>query len=211
MSEQSVWGIHGGKTGDANDLFTRHNVIALGWDEVGDLSELPANREAFKALITETYPSAKPGALPIYAGQLFRFLYELQIGDLVVYPSKVDKLIHLGQLSGSYSYSPTPEQHYPHHRSIDWVKAIPRTHFSQGALYESGSGMSFFQIQNYADEYRAAIEGKAATEVPPEDETAALVSEEIEQATRDFVLTASRFCTGRRTASPSWSSFLGAW
>lgn len=188
MTEASVWGIHGGKTGDADNLFLNHEVIALGWEEVGDLSALPASREAFKALVTETYPTAKPGAIPVYAGQLYRFVHELQVGDLVAYPSKIDKLIHLGRLIGTYSYAPAPELHYPQHRDVEWIKSIPRTHFSQGALYEIGSAMSFFQIRNYADEFVAAVEGKAATEVPPEDETTALVADEIEQTTRDFIL-----------------------
>jgi restriction system protein len=41
-----------------------------------------------------------------------------------------------------------------------WLRAVPRTHFTQGALYEIGSAMSFFQVKNYADEFRAALEGK---------------------------------------------------
>lgn len=31
---QTIWGIHAGKTGDADTLFLEHNVIALGWDQV---------------------------------------------------------------------------------------------------------------------------------------------------------------------------------
>jgi len=37
--EITVWGIHGGKTGDADTLFLKKNVIALGWSEAGDLSK----------------------------------------------------------------------------------------------------------------------------------------------------------------------------
>jgi restriction system protein len=34
----------------------------------------------------KTYPDAKPGAIPTNAGQLFRFVHEMQVGDLVAYP-----------------------------------------------------------------------------------------------------------------------------
>ena len=33
----ALWAIHGGKTGDADNIFLKHNVIALGWVEMGDL------------------------------------------------------------------------------------------------------------------------------------------------------------------------------
>jgi len=32
---------------------------------------------------------------------------------------------------------------------------VPRTRFSQGALYEIGSAMSLFQVKNYVDKFRA--------------------------------------------------------
>ena len=38
MNDLSLWGIHAGKTGDADDLFIKKNVVALGWNQVHDLS-----------------------------------------------------------------------------------------------------------------------------------------------------------------------------
>ncbi len=51
-----VWGIHAGKTGDAHSLFMNHNVIAIGWVPMGDLSKIPADRESFKQLAVKVYP-----------------------------------------------------------------------------------------------------------------------------------------------------------
>jgi len=73
-------------------------------------------------------------------------------------------------------------------RQVKWIKSLPRTSFSQGALYETGSALSLFQVTTYADEFRAALEGKAAAQDVKEDETVALVADEIEQTTRDFIL-----------------------
>lgn len=57
--EQIVWGIHAGRTGDADTLFLKHKVVALGWSQMGDMSALPADREAFKKRVTEAYPGRK--------------------------------------------------------------------------------------------------------------------------------------------------------
>lgn len=187
-TETAMWGIHGGRHADADSLFLKHNVVAIGWRDMGDLSTLAADREAFKARVVEVYPDEKPGAIPNYTGQLFRFVHEMKKGDLVVYPSKRDRQVHLGVVEGAYSYDPATEPAYPQHRQVRWLKVLPRTHFSQAALYEIGSALSFFQVRNYADEFRTALEGPAIQGAKEGDETVALVAEEIEQATRDFVL-----------------------
>lgn len=188
MAEKTIWGIHAGRTGDAETLFFKKHVIALGWAEIGDLSLLKPNREAFKAAIVRAYPEKKPGAIPVEAGQLFRFVHELKTGDLVVYFSKTDRQIHYGQVEGPYKYQPDLEKHYPNTRPVRWLKAFPRTSFSQGALYELGSAMSFFQVSKYADEHTALLEGRPVSPPDSDDETVALVAEEIEQNTKDFIL-----------------------
>jgi predicted Mrr-cat superfamily restriction endonuclease len=62
----------------------------------------------------------------------------------VIYPSKRDRKIHIGEIAGPYQYDPKPEEGYPQRRAVKWMKSFPRTKFSQGALYEIGSAMSFF-------------------------------------------------------------------
>ena len=186
--EATIWGIHAGKTGDANTLFLKKKYIAIGWSKVGNLGGLQANREAFKAKVAEVYPDKKPGAIPNNAGQLFRFIHEMKLGDLVVFPSKQDRQVHIGEVSSSYTYDPILEEGYPNLRSVKWLRALPRTHFTQGALYEIGSAMSLFQVKTYAEEFRAALDGKIALQPVVKDETVALVAEDIEETTRDFIL-----------------------
>lgn len=188
MTEPTVWGIHAGKTGDADTLFLKKKVIALGWDEIGDLAALKPNRDSFKASVSAAYPDLKPGAVPVNAGQLFRFVHEMKPGDIVVYPSKSDRQVHIGKVEGPYSYNLGLSKGYPHIRPVSWLKAAPRTDFSQGALYEIGSAMSLFQVKNYADEYLAVLEGKAAPPPVAEDQTVAYVADDIIQNTRDFIL-----------------------
>jgi restriction system protein len=186
VSELQYWGIHGGRTGDAHSLFLKEKVVALGWSAVGDLSKLAPNRKAFKSAVAANYPDKKAGAIPVDAGQLFRFVHEAKAGDMVVYPSKTDRRIHIARIIGPYVYAPTDEFTYPHRRRVDWLTDVPRTRFSQGALYEIGSSMSFFTVKTYADEFRAVLEGKSAPTPVAEDESVAAIAEEIEEQTRDI-------------------------
>ena len=188
MKECSIWGIHAGKTGDADTLFLKKDVIAIGWGELRDLSKLPATREAFKQAVATAYPNKKSGAIPNNAGQLYRFVHEIHQNDLVVYPSKQGRQVHIGRIEGGYRYDQSTESGYPNRRSVKWLKALPRTRFTQGALYEIGSAMSLFQVKNYADEFKAALEGEAAPPPVDKDESVVLVVEDIEETTRDFIL-----------------------
>ena len=186
--DKTLWGIHAGRLGDADSLFLKKSVIAIGWHEMGDVTSIAADREALKAKTSETYPKAKPGAIPGHAGQLYRFITEMQSGDLVVYPSKIDRQIHIGKIASAHRYDPSLNSEYPNVRTADWLGEYPRTRFSQGALYEIGSALTLFQVKNYADEFLAALAGEATNPTDSDEETAAVVAEEIEATTRDYVL-----------------------
>lgn len=189
IGEQRVWGIHGGRTGDADGLFLKQSWIALGWAKVPDLSKLGADRSAFRAAVASAYPDKKPGAIPNNAGQLFRFVHEMGEGDLVVYPSKADRRVHIGKVTGGYAYAPQREAGYPHQRPIKWIAERPRSDFSQGALYEIGSAMSFFSVRNYADEFIPVAAGNQVAAEPAEDaDDIAEIAAGIEEQTGDFII-----------------------
>jgi len=183
-----IWGIHAGRKGEADSLFLENGRLAIGWPGVGNLTMLSPDREAFKVAVAKSYPNAKPGAIPNYAGQLFRFLLEMKDGDLVVFPRKQSRRIHVGRVVGGYEFLPGLNSEFPNTRKVEWLKDFSRTQFSQGALYEVGSALSLFQIKNYAEEFFAALEGKMLATVSEEDESVEVVAEAMEETTRDFVI-----------------------
>lgn len=187
--EVKIWGIHAGALGEIDSKFLNKSkpCVAIGWDAVGDFSRIPAERDNFKEMLVQAYPDTKKGAVPTTAGMLYRFVHEIQNDDIIVYPSKIDKLVHIGKVTGSYEYNAALDKHYPNIRPVEWLKHIPRTKFSQGALYEIGSALSLFQVKNYSEEFFAALSGETISEPVEEDATVAKVAEEIEQNTRDFI------------------------
>lgn len=182
--EKRIWGIHS----QDDNLFLKGNVIAIGWADMGDLSKIEPTREAFKEKYVLTYPNAKKGNIANGAGMLYRFCLETQIGDYVVFPSKSNREINIGVINGEYFYDPS-QREYVQTRKVKWLKHLPRTSFSQGALYEIGSAMSYFSVKNYAYELLAALD-KDFKKIPPdiEDESVAATADEIIESTKDFIL-----------------------
>ena len=183
VEEGKMWGIH---TQD-DYLFLHGNVIAVGWKEMGDLSTIAPDRESFREKYSVAYPDSKKGSISTSSGMLYRFVHEMQLGDYVVFPSKTDRMVNIGVVDGDYQYVPDAVE-YKQQRRVKWIKHLPRTSFSQGALYEIGSFMSLFTVKNYADEFLAALDKGFKKELPVEDESVGATAEEIVESTKDFIL-----------------------
>lgn len=183
--EKRIWGIH---TQDDN-LFLKNDVIAIGWKDMGDLHLIEENRDAFKEKYSHTYPDVKKGSIANGAGMLYRFCYEVQTGDYVVFPSKSNREVNIGVIESDYVYDSTQVE-YVQTRKVKWLKHLPRTAFSQGALYEIGSAMTFFTVKNYADEFMAALDKdfKKNFSAYSEDESIGATAEDIIESTKDFIL-----------------------
>ena len=96
MEDKKIWGIH-----TLNDhMMLDKNLIAIGWTEMGNLSGIPAEREAFKQKYREIYPDAKVQSVANSAGMLYRFVHETAVGDYVVLPSKFNREINIGLITG---------------------------------------------------------------------------------------------------------------
>jgi len=151
--------------------------------------------------ILEKIPDAKTGALPVYAGILYRFTHEIQAGDLVVYPSKHDRMVNIGKLTGELVHITDEKDEYPNHRGVEWIGHFPRSDFSQSALNEIGAFITLFLIQKHRHEFLAKIgygepidaaaleEQDGAEEASTDDDTATVaVSQQAEVTTSDFVI-----------------------
>ena len=183
--DKRVWGIH---TMD-DRLFLDKNIIAIGWGQIGDLSLIDAGREAFKKQYSTIYPNAKKRSVAGSAGMLYRFAHEVQIGDYIIFPSKIDRKINIGIVESDYFFNPDAQE-YVQQRKVKWLKHLPRTAFSQGALYEVGSALTIFSVKNYADEFLSALEKgfTGVVQAAEPDETVAATAEEVIESTKDFIL-----------------------
>lgn len=86
-------------------------------------------RDAFKEKYLQVYPDAKQGSVDNGAGMLYRFACEVQVGDYVVFPSKIDRMINIGVVEGGYEYDADAAEYVRQHK-VKWMKHIPRTAFS---------------------------------------------------------------------------------
>lgn len=184
MTEAVLWGLHMGVQHGMRPV--EQDYITIGWHETGDLSAIPKNREGFKARVLATLPHCKPGAVPGVAGVLYRFSVEMKVGDLIVFPCKIDRQVYLGRVESGYAYDAGGGE-YPNRRNVKWLKALPRAAFPQAALYEIGSAITLFRVATHADAFLAALSGETLP-ADTDDASAEEVTAQVEESTEDFII-----------------------
>lgn len=171
--------------------------VAIGWSALGDPRQY-ADRETIKAALAERYPDKKAGSRPVDAGILYRFAYEMQAGDIVVYPSKHDRMVNIGRFTGSFDHIADDPDDYPNHRGVEWILHLPRNEFGQSVLNEIGAFITVFLIQRSADTFLGKLgvahsagvmpEDEPAVEVEDDDTATVAVSKQAELTTGDFII-----------------------
>ncbi len=191
MTNTCIWGIHMREHVGADAI--DNNYVGIGWYKIGNIFEIPAEREAYKLALKKAYPDKKKGAIPVNAGTIYKFVHKIKAGDFVVFPSKHDRMVNIGQFTDKYEY--VPEQRYPNRRYVKWLGHFPRSDFSQSALSEIGSSITLFSIRKHGAEFLKKInkhieslETDAQEELPDDDLVTSGISKQAEETTQDYVI-----------------------
>lgn len=181
------WGLHTNNF-NVEIKMLENNYIALGWKEMGDLNNITQNRESYYKHYSQIYPGSSSARTKNSAGQLFRFINDAKIGDCIVFPTKFDRKVNIGVIKSDYFFD-VNEDEYPHKRKVEWIKTgIDRNYYSQGAKYEFGSYLSFFNIKNFVSEHESVLKGKSNYKNVDDDINDSISIDAIEDNTKDFIL-----------------------
>ncbi len=130
-------------------LFLDENLVGLGFGNLGDLSKLPANPQAFRDEWIKRNPSQSASQARAFYPMFYSFRHRVKKHDLVIYPPTWrEQLIHVGEIAGDYMYRGGLFRNYRDVRPVSWIAAIPRENFSSTARKGISVTLAFFQIRN---------------------------------------------------------------
>lgn len=98
-------------------MMQERDCIAIGWQELGDLSWVEAKRDTRKKLkkaLQEKYPSS----IGNDCSQITHFVAGLSEGDVVLAADGAT-VLGIGRIVGEYRYE--PEFDFPHQRPVEWL------------------------------------------------------------------------------------------
>lgn len=116
-----AWVLRTGRDGEREHAALERNQGLPGMD-YGPLTNAAPTIAEIKSAMRSEHPEMKAGTISNLAGQLNRFKNEMQMGDLVLMPSKHERnRIYYGYVAGPYEYHPEAPVEFRHVRPIDWA------------------------------------------------------------------------------------------
>lgn len=202
----AVWLVRAGGHGEFQDKLLSAKRVYVTWDDLDvNLAKL-SDRDALIAALGQRYPASKPKKLINHASQIWPFAHEMQKGDWIVLPLKIQRAIQIGELTGDYTFEPGGPSPFFHWRAVKWIgEAVPRSHFGKDLLNTFGAFMTICRVQKNDAEARLKAMRKngwqpetvaqvlaPSAPTPEADEAAAL---DLEERARDGIarLILSRF------------------
>jgi restriction system protein len=169
----SLWLVRAGRNGEQEENALKHEVAAIGWNDLPDLSFIKT-REELKELYEKVSPGSKKNTVANEAGQIWTFIHRIKPDDLIVLPLKLRSAIAIGRVTGKYQYRNNIASNIHHAIDVEWIKTdIPRTAFDQDILYSFGAFMTVCQIQrnNAEERVKKILYGKNGGQSVPEGDT----------------------------------------
>jgi restriction system protein len=159
MAKQ-VWMVRAGRDSAFIDEFLSHQMVAIGWSEMGDLTNIQS-REQMSQLVEKCWPEGNKFQRSTSLGQVFRFRVELVPGKTTVTYDSKTRIYHLGTVTGDYIYHPEFDKELVHTRAVKWEKEIPRDSLTASTKNSLGAISTIFCVSaSAADELLASAVGQ---------------------------------------------------
>ena len=143
-----IWVCRAGINSIYLDTFLRNHKIYLPWDGFKvDLKSF-SSREQLKDIVRSEKGDVARTSISNWAGQLYTFSHEMQIGDYVLIPHKASRFYSLAKVLSDYRFCDCDENGLWHSRDIEILETdIPREVFSQSMRYSLGAYRTVFKIR----------------------------------------------------------------
>jgi restriction system protein len=185
---KTMWMVRAGRDAHLFDEFKSKEIVAIGWNETGDLSKLSTPGE-IKQMVREKYPDYKLGKLNISASQISRFRFDFKKGDKVITYNPEKRIYLVGEILGDCEYN-TKICEYFHIRKVKWLGEIPRDKLSASSKNTLGAISTIFKLTEEAEEeIIKLLKNKEEPEEDTENEDAELdtIKEDMLAKAREFI------------------------
>ena len=145
MSQKAMWMVRAGEGGFRFEEFKSESLVSIGWHEVGDMTRF-RTRTDFTRAMEQNLAGAKSGQVAASAGQTYRFVREIAIGDRVVSYDRSERTYLVGEVIGDYEYRPERSAEHPNIRRVRWLGQVKRDALSVVARNSLGSISTLFLI-----------------------------------------------------------------
>jgi len=177
--------VRAGEGGYLFQDFKENKVVAIGWNEVGNLTKL-SNSKEIKEHVKEAYPEEKVGSIAMSASQISKFRFDFKIGDNVITYNPQERKYLVGEIIGNYEYNKKIMEYY-NIRKVKWLGEIERDKISTPSKNTLGAISTIFELSDNAkNEILNLLQGKEVLE-ETSGETEDIIKEDMIQRANEFI------------------------
>ena len=162
----ALWVARGGRHGEREEYALENNVVTVGWEALQDLGTIES-REGLTSLVQLTYPDQGRHTLGSWGGQIWAFINQIDVDDIVALPLKNQRgLIAFGRVTGPYRHVSDAPADAKHQRPVEWLAIdILRSRIDSDLLFSFGGAKTVFRVRRNNAEAR--IREMLGVENPP--------------------------------------------
>ena len=152
MNEQRFWVVRIPKGENIIDKMEKEGVVAIGFGIQESIVDV-MDREKIKDLYRAANPGAKEGRVNNNAGQLFRFVHSINVGDWVLAPDRDKRTVRYGKFTSDYFFSKDIlKEGASHCRRVNWSDEFLRDSMSTSLKNSIGSLSTVFNLDKHESE-----------------------------------------------------------
>ncbi|MET8429732.1 CBS domain-containing protein [Nocardia sp. NPDC004860] len=141
-----AWTVRGGWDGHREEAALTDGLAIAGWSEVHpDLSHVKSVEE-LRSILKRCYRSEGRRTVDNWTHQLWRFVHQMQPGDLIVMPRKYQPVVALGKIVGDYEHRPGARPGFMHVRKVEWLKTVERAAIGADLRDSMGSFLTISEL-----------------------------------------------------------------
>ncbi len=146
--KQQLWMIRAGAGAKLVDRFLEEGQVAIGWNDLGPIDRGVSRKEIAKR-VSSTWPKYKKGKVAIIAGQIYRFINEIEVGDRVLTYDTGRRVYPLGTIKSSVGYDDSVEE-LARIRKVEWEAEVIRDDISTTSKNTLGAISTLFLLSDAA-------------------------------------------------------------
>lgn len=159
-----MWKVTAGRSNVYVAQFLEGGLVAIGWSEAGDYRHVPTRAELI-GHFASVWPEQTSRQIQVGAGQVWRFLHEISVGDQILTYDPASRLYHVGIVGGDPRFEPQRMERLPVVRSVEWQASVSRDALSEGTRNALGAIMTIFKLSDSAEAEILRLSGQPAPEI----------------------------------------------
>jgi len=145
---QPVWMIRAGIGAKLIERFLEQGQVAIGWNQLGSLAP-GLSRAEIAEKVAEQWPMYKKGKVAIVAGQIFRFINKIKVGDRVITYDPGRRIYALGTIESEPEFDASFDE-LARIRRVRWEAEISRDDISVTTRNTLGAISTLFRLSDDA-------------------------------------------------------------